>query len=122
MSKKILIESIGAMILLVLMSFNSVAASNVHQQITAEKNKLLREYFYKLHSADPRFDSISILDILFFLFSVVMSLSAWFYINFWSKIDGLNDSEWFPGLYLLVIILFFYFITENYIKSGPPSL
>jgi len=80
MNRKLIVGgSVGAVALLVLMSFNSVAALNVHQQTIAEKYNLVREHVYHLSSADPKFDIFTILEILAILFDLFLSLIVWFY-------------------------------------------
>ena len=83
MKRKLIVGgSVGAVALLVLMSFNSVAALNVHQQIITEKYNLIREHVYKLSSADPKFDIFTIIDILTYIFSLFLSLIVWFAMTF----------------------------------------
>jgi len=80
MKQKIIIGgSVGAIVLLVLMSFNSVAASNVHQQTMTEKSNLVRDYVHTLSSTNPKFDIFKILDILSYLFGIFLSGIVWFY-------------------------------------------
>jgi len=88
MKKRILIGTVLATTILILMSFNSVAASDVHQQRITEKSILVREHFYKLSSGNPKFDIFTILDILSFLFGAFLYLGAWFLINIWANIVG----------------------------------
>ena len=71
--------SIGAVVLLLLLSFQSVAASNVHQQTINEKYNLIRDYVHTLSSLNPKFDIFKILDILSFLFDIFLSWIVWVY-------------------------------------------
>jgi len=73
--------SIGAVVLLVLMSFNSVVASNVHQQITTEKGILIHEHLQKLVSSHPQFDIFKLLDLLGVIFDIIISLILRFSFN-----------------------------------------
>jgi predicted alpha/beta-fold hydrolase len=70
--------SIGAVVLLLLLSFQSVAASNVHQQTINEKYNLIRDYVHTLSSLNPKFDIFKIWDVLTYIFHVFLSLILWF--------------------------------------------
>jgi len=93
MNRKLIVGgSVGAVALLVLMSFNSVVAFDVNRQIINKEKRddqyvtnlnLLRNYLQNKTSSYPKFDIIGLLllisYIFAFIFDIIISNIVWIY-------------------------------------------
>jgi len=80
--------SIGAVVLLLVLSFHPVIASDVNRQMINEKSKInrsainldvLRHYLQKHVSTSPLFDIFKFLELLSFIFGCFLYLFVKFY-------------------------------------------